>query len=387
MSAPASAVDIAGSTRWRQRVRRFAEDRIRHRSDTMDRAARIDDELRGELFDEGLMSVEIPRDYGGSGAGLTEVAVTIEELSRVDPGVAVLVDVHNALLVASILRMGGGDLKRRFLPGLARQTVGAYALSEADAGSDALNVRTTATPVPGGFALDGGKRWTSGAGAADLFLVFARMADEHRRLSAFLVPREAPGLSVGPVAAQVGVRAAATAELTLDGVKVRAADALGGIGAGRAVAVASLDIGRLGIAAQLVGLAQGALEVALGHAGSREQFGSRIGEFQGVQFPIAAAATRVQAARALTYDAIRAVSAGVSPVKRMRLAAMAKLHAAEVAEQTARTALDVHGGAGYLRGHPAERLYRDAQAGTIYEGTTNILLRTVYSTLGAEAGA
>ncbi|HUQ55215.1 acyl-CoA dehydrogenase family protein [Lentzea sp.] len=365
---------------WRDTVREFAEQRIRHLSAEMDRTARLDAALREELFAAGLMAIEIPRAYGGRGGNLFDVMVGIEEVARVDPGVAVTVDVHNALIVSTILRLGNGDLKRRFLPALARGSIGAFALSEEQAGSDALNLKTVAEPVAGGFLLRGRKKWTSSAVHADLFLVFAASPDG-REASAFLVDRGAPGLTVAEPTDQLGVRAAATAELTLDGVLVRAVDAVGGVGAGRSVALEALDIGRLGIAAQMVGLAQGALELSLRHAAHREQFGSRINTFQGVQFPIASVATRVQAARALTYDAVRAVEQGCSPVERLRMSAMAKLFAAEVAEHAAGVAVEVHGGTGYDRAHPVEKLFRDAKAGKIYEGTVNILLRTIFPTL------
>lgn len=369
---------------WRDTVREFAEQRIRHLSAEMDRTARLDSALRDELFAAGLMAVEIPRAYGGRGGTLFDVMVGIEEVARVDPGVAVVVDVHNALIVSTILRLGNGDLKRRFLPALARGSIGAFALSEEQAGSDALNLATVAEPVAGGFLLRGRKKWTSSAVHADLFLVFASSPDG-REASAFLVDRGAPGLTVAEPTDQLGVRAAATAELTLDGVMVRAVDAVGGVGAGRSVALEALDIGRLGIAAQMVGLAQGALELSLRHAARREQFGSRINTFQGVQFPIASVATRVQAARALTYDAVRAVEQGCTPVERLRLSAMAKLFAAEVADHAAGVAVEVHGGTGYDRAHPVEKLFRDAKAGKIYEGTVNILLRTIFPTLTVSA--
>ncbi|MCP2248084.1 acyl-CoA dehydrogenase family protein [Lentzea aerocolonigenes] len=367
---------------WRAAVRELAEREIRHRSAEMDRTARLDPVLRRELFAAGLMAVEIPRVYGGRGGTLFDAMVCIEEVARVDPGVAVVVDVHNALIVSTILRQGNGDLKRRYLTALARGSIGAFALSEEQAGSDALNLETVAEPVPGGFLLRGRKKWTSSAVHADLFLVFAS-SPEGKDASAFLVERGTPGLTVAEPTDQLGVRAAATAQLTLDGVRVRAVDAVGGVGAGRSVALEALDIGRLGIAAQMVGLAQGALELSLRYASRREQFGSRINTFQGVQFPIAAVATRLEAARALTYDAVRAIAQGCSPVERLRLTAMAKLFAAEVAEEAAGVAVEVHGGIGYDRAHPVEKLLRDAKAGKIYEGTDNILLRTIFPTLTA----
>ncbi|MCP2256362.1 butyryl-CoA dehydrogenase [Streptoalloteichus tenebrarius] len=364
---------------WRDHVREFALREIAPLSDAMDRDAALDPGLRAKLFEAGLMAVEAPARYGGRGGSLFQVVLTIEEVARVDPGVAVGVDVHNALIVATLLRIGTGDQKRKYLPLLTSRHVGAFSLSEEHAGSDAFNVSTTATAKDGGYVLNGRKRWTSNAAQADLFLVFARV--EEHGVSAFLVERTAEGLSIDPRTEQMGVRAASTADVILDDVVVRRQQCLGGLGGGEGVAIAALDIGRIGIAAQMVGLAQGALDLALGYSREREQFGQRIGSYQGVQFTLAEIATEVAAARALLYDVTRTVEAGATVSERLRLSAMAKYFASQVAQKAASGAVEVLGGNGYTREYPAERFFRDAKAGTIYEGTSNILLRGIAGSL------
>ncbi|WP_016696707.1 acyl-CoA dehydrogenase family protein [Actinoalloteichus spitiensis] len=365
---------------WRAHVRAFAEEHIAPLSDRMDREATLDPGLREKLFSAGLMAVEAPARYGGRGGSLFQVVLTIEEVARVDPGVAVGVDVQNALVVATLLRQGTGDQKRRRLPLLATRQVGAFALSEENAGSDAFAGTTTAVPTSdGGYRIDGRKRWTSNAGQADVFLVFAR-AEGHGS-SAFLVDRTAEGVSVDPRTEQMGVRAAATADLVLSGVRVRRQDCVGGLGGGEGVAIGALDIGRIGIAAQMVGLAQGALDEAVAYSRTREQFGQPIGSYQGVRFTLADIATEIAAARALLYDVTRTVAAGTDIAERLRLTAMAKYFASQVAERAASRALEVLGGNGFTREYPLERFYRDVKAGKIYEGTSNMLLRSIAGSL------
>ncbi|MFD7657246.1 acyl-CoA dehydrogenase family protein [Actinosynnema sp. NPDC059797] len=371
----AAGTEVWTDEAWREYVRRFARDRIAPLSERMDREATLDPELRAELFSAGLMALEAPTRYGGRGAPLFHVVLAIEEVARVDSGVAVAVDVHNALVVATLLRLGDNDQKRRYLPQLATRRIGAFALSEENSGSDAFAMSTVAEPGGKGFRITGRKRWTSNAGQADLFLVFARTGDQG--VSAFLVDREAPGLRVEPRTEQLGVRAASTADLVLSGVEVRRQDCLGGLGNGEGVAIAALDIGRIGIAAQLVGLAQGALDEAVAYSAKREQFGQVIGSYQGVRFALAQVATEVAAARALLYDVTRDVAAGADIAERLRRTAMAKLFASQVAERAASCAVEVLGGNGYTREYPVERFYRDAKAGKIYEGTSNILLRAI----------
>jgi short-chain 2-methylacyl-CoA dehydrogenase len=373
----------AADERWRAHVRAFAEKEIRPLSAEMDRTGTLDPGLRKRLFASGLTSIAIPPEYGGLGGGLFQVVLAIEETARVDAGVAVAVDVHNALVVATILRSAGGDQRRRHLPLLASAKLGAFAISEEQAGSDAFALRTTARSEPGAFVLNGRKRWTSNAAQADVFLVFAT-DPEGKGISAFLVDRDTPGLSVVHRTEQLGVRAASTADLVLRDVRVRAGQCLGGVAGGRALAAEALDVGRLGIAAQLVGLAQGALEQATEYARTREQFGQRIAGYQGVQFTLARMRVDVEAARVLLYNATRIFEAGADRLEQARQAAMAKYLAAETAERTASSAVEILGGNGYTRDYPVERIYRDAKAGKIYEGTSNMLLRTIAATLTGE---
>ncbi|MFH9137389.1 acyl-CoA dehydrogenase family protein [Streptomyces sp. NPDC017524] len=377
--------DSPENQRWREKVRRFAEEEIAPLSATMDRKAALDATLRERLFAEGLMGVEIPRGYGGAGGALCRLILTIEEVARVDPGVAVGIHVHNVLVAGTLLRHASGDQRRQYLPQLATGRIGAFALSEERAGSDAFALSAVARKEGTGYLLSGRKRWTSNARNADLLLVFALV--DGSGPTAFVVPADAPGVSLDARVEQLGVRAAATSDVILDRVPVRAAQRVGPPGGGQTVAMAGLDLGRLGIAAQMVGLAQGALDVAVGYSLSREQFGSRIADYQGVQFPLADVASRLAAARALLYQAADHQGRGADPVETMRLSAMAKYVASEVAERAASVALETLGGNGYTDAYPVERLYRDAKAGKIYEGTSNVLLRTIASIMiGVSAG-
>jgi short/branched chain acyl-CoA dehydrogenase len=372
---------------WLVEVQRFAESSIAPHVLEMDRTAQLAPELRDELFASGVMSLETPTDYGGRGMTFLDALRTIEEIARVCSGVAVLVAVHNMLVTAAIRRHGNGNQRRRFLPILSRIALGAFAISEDQAGSDAFALRTLAEPDGSGYRLTGRKRWTSGAHAAELFLVFACVnGDAGRRLSAFIVERDSPGLSVGEPVEQIGVRAAAAADLVLDEVPVRREHLLGGSGQGELLALDAFALGRVAIAAQLVGLAQAALEAAVSHASRREQFGRKIAVFQGVRFPLAATAAEIEAARLLTYHAARAVERGAPQSQQLRLAAMAKYTASRVATRASSRAVDVFGGLGVVRGSSVEKLFRDARAGAIYEGTSNILLRSIASTLFRPAG-
>jgi short-chain 2-methylacyl-CoA dehydrogenase len=366
---------------WQAHVRAFARDHIAPLSEHMDRQADIDPGLREKMFAAGLMAVQAPSRYGGGDGSLLRVVLTIEEIARVDSGVAVAVDVQNALIVATLLRAGSGEQKRRYLPVLASRKIGAFALSEEHAGSDAFAGSATAVPDErgGGFVLNGHKRWISNAAQADLFLVFAKT--EGGRTSAFLVDRESDGLVVKHRTEQLGVRAASTADVVLTDVVVRRNSCLGGLGNGKTVAIAALDVGRVGIAAQLVGLAQGALDEAVTYSRRRTQFGHPISSYQGVQFALAGVATEVAAARALLYDVTRSLQDGADLARRLTLSAMAKYFASQVAERAASCAVEVLGGNGFTRDYPVERFYRDAKAGTIYEGTSNMLLLGIASGL------
>ncbi|WP_307803835.1 acyl-CoA dehydrogenase family protein [Micromonospora echinofusca] len=364
----------------RATAREFARTKVAPLVAEMDRAAAYPPTLVKELFEAGLMGIEVPTSYGGLGGQLVDVIAAIEELSQVDPAVGVLVDVQNALVTSVLLRHGSGDQRRRFLPRLTANAVGAFAISETGAGSDAFAMSTTATRDGADYLLDGAKAWTTNAAEAGLFLIFARTG---AALTAFLVERGTPGLSIGPRHDKLGIRASSTCDLTLTGVRVPAANVLGRQDAGGELAVEALNIGKLGIAAQLVGLAQGALDVAVAHARSRTQFGRRIAEFQGVRFPLARLAAELAAARALLYQTVEDLP-GMSAVARLRATAMAKLVASDVAESAASTAVETLGGIGFTSQRPAEKLYRDAKIGKIYEGTSNIQLRTISATLFSE---
>ncbi|MGB2570899.1 acyl-CoA dehydrogenase family protein [Micromonospora citrea] len=368
---------------WRDTVAGFATQAVAPRVRAMDEAARIDPTLVEELFTAGLMGVEIPEVYGGGGRDLFAVVLAIEEIARVDPAVAVLVDVQNALVASALLHHGDGDARRRHLPRLANGTVGAYAISEPEAGSDAFAGRTRAVADGGGFVIDGTKRWISGAAEAGLFVVFARFADTG--LTAFLVDRDTPGLTVGPPVAKMGIRASSTCDVTFEGVRVGRRDVLARLGAGELLAAETLNVGKVGIAAQLVGLAQGVLDAATGYAARREQFGRPIAAFQGVAFPLARVAAELQAARALLYDTARLLQHGGSPVQRLRATAMAKYVASEVAERAAALAVETLGANGFVPEHGVEKFYRDAKVGKIYEGTSNMQFRTIAATTGRGA--
>ncbi|RZQ61022.1 acyl-CoA dehydrogenase family protein [Amycolatopsis suaedae] len=378
---PVTRLPVADET-WRASVRAFARDAVAPRVRAMDEAATLDGALLRELFDAGLMGVEVPESYGGTGGDLFRVMLVIEELATVDPAVAVLVDVQNALVVSAVLRHGDGDTRRRLLPRLATGTVGAYAISEADAGSDAFAMTTTAHQDGAGFVLSGAKRWTTNAAEAGLFLVFARTAGAG--MTACLVDRDAAGVRVGEPVSKLGIRATSTCDVTFDDVRVRKQDVLGRPGGGEVIAVETLNIGRLGIAAQLVGLAEGALGAAVAHARDRRQFDRPILEFQGVAFPLADRSAELAAARTYLYDATRLFQHGGDAAERVRASAVAKHLAANVAERAAAQAVEIFGGAGVLPENGAEKRYRDAKIGKIYEGTTNMQLRAIAGLLARE---
>lgn len=387
MSAPAedgAAALTSAEREWALRVREIARTAVAPHVRAMDTAAALDDKVVRTLAEEGLLGVEVSAAYGGSGGGLMETVLAIEEIARVDPAVAVLVDVQNALVVNAVRGHGTGDQKRRHLPRLASGTIGAYAISEEGAGSDAFALTTRAEPSGGGFALSGRKYWITNAAEAGLFLVFARTGgtDANPSLTAFLVDRGTPGLTVGERIGKMGIRASSTCEVLFDGVSVGRPDVLGAVGGGNQLMVDTLNVGKAGIAAQLVGLAQGALDLGISYAQERRQFGERIAGFQGVRFPLAALAAEIAGARALLYDTVRLLAGGSgSPEACLRAAAMAKYVASEVAEKTASHVVETLGGNGFATGFVAEKFYRDAKIGKIYEGTSNMQFRTIAATL------
>jgi alkylation response protein AidB-like acyl-CoA dehydrogenase len=361
---------------FRETVRQFAQDSIADRVSVMDREAQMDPDLIREVFELGLMGVEIPERWGGAGSSFFNAVLVVEELSRVDPSVAVLVDVQNTLVNNCIIRYGSEDLKQRYLPTLASESVGAYALSEAGSGSDAFALQTRARRDGSEWIIDGRKLWITNGGEAGLFIIFANANPEagYRGITAFVVERDSAGFAVGKKEDKLGIRASSTVELIMDGVRVSENNVLGDVGKGYKIAIETLNEGRIGIGAQMLGLAQGALDHTIRYVQEREQFGSKIADFQGVQFQLAQMRTELEAVRLLVYNSARLKDAGKDFVVE---AAMAKLYASQTAQRIASTCIDLFGGYGFTREYPVEKLYRDAKIGTIYEGTSNMQLQTI----------
>jgi len=354
----------------------FATREIRPLVRAMDERGVLDPGLLTRLFALGVMGVEIPDTFGGAGASFFHSVLAVEALSRVDPAVGVVADVQNTLVVNALLRWGTPDQQRHHLTRLARDTVGAYALSEAGSGSDAFALTTRATLRGDGYVLDGRKLWITNAAEAGVFIVFATLdpAAGYKGITAFLVERGTSGLTIGHKEDKLGIRASSTCELLFEGCAVPRTQLLGEAGKGYKIAIETLNEGRIGIGAQMLGLAEGALEHSLRYTQERKQFGKSIAEFQGVQFQLARAATDIEAARLLVYNAARLRDARQPFLKE---AAMCKLFASEVAERTASLAVNLFGGYGFVKDYPVEKLYRDAKIGQIYEGTTNLQLQTI----------
>lgn len=361
---------------FRAAVAEFARQEIAPRVRAMDEAGKLEPALLRQLFEVGLMGIEIPEELGGQGGTFTQALIAIEELAKADPAVAVVVDVQNTLVNTAIRRWGTAEQQRRWLPRLAADTLGAYALSEAGAGSDAFALAARAARDGGDYVLTGRKLWITNAAEAGLFLVFANANPEagHRGITCFVVERGARGLTVGRKEDKLGIRASSTCELILDGVRVSEQDVLGELGKGYRIAIETLNEGRIGIGAQMTGLAAAALTHAIEYAKQRKQFGQAIAEFQAVRMELARMATDIEAARLLVYNAARRREAGLDFVKE---AAMAKYRASEIAETVASRAIEIFGGVGFTRDYPVEKLYRDAKIGRIYEGTTNMQLLTI----------
>ena len=361
---------------FRDPVRRFAVDNIRLYSREMDEQAKFRHEIIEQFFALGLMGIEIPEEFGGQGGSFFQAVLAVEMLSSVDPSAGVIVDVQNTIVNNAILRWGTDDQKRRYLPRLAADTVGSYALSEPGSGSDAFALATRAEDRGDHFILNGQKLWITNAAEAGLFVLFANAnpAAGYRGITAFLIELEFPGFRVGKKEDKLGIRASSTCELILDNCRVPRENVLGEVGKGYKVAIETLNEGRIAIGAQMLGLAEGALEHALAYAKQRKQFGKAIAEFQAVQFDLARMATDIEAARLLVYNAARLKDSGANFVTE---AAMAKYFASQVAERTASRAVEIHGGVGFTQDYPVEKLYRDAKIGTIYEGTSNIQLMTI----------
>lgn len=361
---------------FRDTVGRFAREQIRPHVRAMDEASQFRPELLRQMFELGLMAIEIPEEYGGQGGTFFQAVLAIEEIARVDPAAAVIVDVQNTLVINAILRWGTEEQKRRWLPRLARDTAASYALSEAGSGSDAFALTTRAVEADGGWRLNGRKLWITNAAEAGLFLVFANAdpAQGYKGITCFVVERDTAGFKVGRKEDKLGIRASSTCELLFDDAVVPAANVLGELGKGYKIAIETLNEGRIAIGGQMVGLAQGALDHALAYAQERRQFGKPIADFQGVQFDLAEMATGIEAARLLTYNAARLREAG-RPF--LTEAAMAKYFASQIAENVASKAVEIFGGVGFTKDYPVEKLYRDAKIGRIYEGTSNMQRLTI----------
>ncbi len=361
---------------FRDSIREFADAQVRPLVRDMDEHAKIPRDLVQKLFDLGVMGIEVPEAYGGAGGRFFHSVLAVEELSRVDPSIGVLVDVQNTLVINALLRWGSDDVKRRYLPRLAADTVGAYALSEAGSGSDAFALTTKAREEGDGFVLSGRKLWITNGNEANLFIVFATINPEagYRGITAFLVERGMAGFTVGKKEDKLGIRASSTCELVLEDCRVPRANVLGEIGKGYKVAIETLNEGRIGIGAQMIGLAKGALEHAIRYTKERKQFGKAIAEFQGVQFQLARAAADVEAAKLTVYNAARLRDAG-RPF--LTEAAICKIVSSEVAESVSSLAVNLFGGNGFVKEYPVEKLFRDAKIGQIYEGTTNLQLQTI----------
>src|SRR5580658_4941370 len=365
-------------TLFQNSVRRFARERLAPHARAMDEAGVFRTDLLQELFDLGLMAVEVPEEFGGQGCTFFQSILAIEELARVDPSAAVIVDVQNTLFHNAILHWASDEQKRRWLPRAAKDTVASYALSEAGSGSDAFALATRAIKDDdsGGYSLTGRKLWITNAAEAGFFLLFATVDPGlgYKGITGFLVERGFAGFQVGKKEDKLGIRASSTCELILDNCRVPMANVVGEIGKGYKVAIETLNEGRIGIGAQMLGLAQGALDHALAYARQRKQFGSPIAEFQGVQFELAEIAVEVEATRLMVYNAARLHDAG-RPF--LTEAAMCKYFASQVAERVASRAVEVLGGVGFTKDYPVEKLYRDAKIGRIYEGTSNMQKMTI----------
>ena len=375
-AAPPLTVLAEEEQMFRDAVAEFAEREVRPRVAAMERSGAIDPTLVPKLFELGLMGIEIPEAHGGGGGGLFMTALAVEQLARVDASAAIFVDVQNTLVIEPFLQWASEEQKARYLPRLASETAGAYALSEPEAGSDAFGLLTRATRRGDVWVLEGRKLWITNGAEAGVYVVFANadFAKGYKGITAFIVERGFKGFSVGKKEDKLGIRASSTTELILDGCEVPEANVLGEVGKGYKVAIETLNTGRIGIGAQMIGVAGGALEAATKYVKERKQFGKPIADFQAVQFQLAQAATELEAARLMVYNAARLKDAGREYTQN---AAMAKLFSSQVAERVTSVCLELFGGYGYTKEYPAEKFYRDAKIGTIYEGTSNMQLNTI----------
>ena len=361
---------------FRDNVRQFADEKIRPLAKEMDEKGVFDRELIGQFFHLGLMGIEIPEQFGGAGGKFFEAILAVEELSRADASAGVIVDVQNTLVNNALLRWATAEQKKRYLPRMAADTAGAYALSEAGSGSDAFALQTRAELKGSDYVLNGRKLWITNAKEAGLFVLFATvdLSAGYKGITAFIIEKEFPGFTVGKKEDKLGIRASSTCELILEDCRVPKENVLGEVGKGYKIAIETLNEGRIGIGAQMTGVARGAWEYAAKYAQERKQFGKAIAEYQGVQFQLAQMATEIEAARLFVYNAARMKDAGVPFVKE---AAMTKLFASQVAERVTSLAIEIYGGYGFTKDYPVEKYWRDAKIGKIYEGTSNMQLQTI----------
>jgi len=361
---------------FRDNIRQFAEEKVRPLVKEMDENGVFDQDLIHQFFQLGLMGIEIPEQYGGGGGKFFEAILAGEEMSGVDASAGVVVDVQNTLVNNVLLRWGTDEQKKRYLPRMAADTCGAYALSEAGSGSDAFALQTRATLKGSDYVLNGRKLWITNGKEAALFVLFASVdpAAGYKGITAFLIEKTFPGFTVGKKEDKLGIRASSTCELILEDCRVAKANVLGEVGKGYKIAIETLNEGRIGIGAQMAGVARGAWEYAVKYAHERKQFGKSISDFQGVQFQIAQMATEIEAARLMVYNAARMKDAGVPFV---REAAMAKLFSSQVAERVTSLAIEIYGGYGFTKDYPVEKYWRDSKIGKIYEGTSNMQLATI----------
>lgn len=367
----------------RDAVLGFARERIAPHVARMDEESRLEPELLTGLFELGLMGIEIPESFQGAGGSFMNAILAVEALARVDASLAVVVDVQNTLVNNALLRWGNTEQQRRYLPELSSSWVGSYALSEQGSGSDAFALQARAERKGDRWLLRGRKLWITNAAEASLFIVLANVdpSQGYKGITAFLVERGFAGFEVGKKENKLGIRASSTCELILDGCEVPDANVLGEVGKGYKIAIETLNEGRIGIGAQMLGIAQGAFDYAMRYIHERKQFNKAIADFQGVQFQYARMATEIEAARLLVYNAARLKDLGLPFVKE---AAMAKLNASEVAERSASLAVELLGGVGFTKDYPVEKFYRDAKIGKIYEGTSNMQLQTIAKLLQSE---
>jgi alkylation response protein AidB-like acyl-CoA dehydrogenase len=361
---------------FRDNIRQFADEKVRPLVKEMDEKGVFDQGLIGQFFQLGLMGIEIPEQYGGGGGKFFEAIIAVEEMSRVDASAGVVVDVQNTLVNNALLRWGSDEQKKRFLHRMAADTCGAYALSEAGSGSDAFALQTRATLKGADYVLNGRKLWITNGKEAGLFVLFATVdpAAGYKGITAFLIEKNFPGFTVGKKEDKLGIRASSTCELILEDCSVPKSNVLGEVGKGYKIAIETLNEGRIGIGAQMAGVARGAWEYAAKYAQERKQFGKPISEYQGIQFQIAQMATEIEAARLMVYNAARMQDAGIPFVKE---AAMAKLFCSQVAERVTSLAIEIYGGYGFTKDYPVEKYWRDSKIGKIYEGTSNMQLATI----------